>query len=592
MNISVPMLIAIPLFLIAYYVYAKYLARVLGLDPSRATPSVTQCDNVDYVPTKLGVVFSHHFASIAGGGPILGPTLALIYGYKMSLIWIVVGCIFFGAVHDFTALFVSVRERGRSMAEVARKSLGDFGFLLFIAFTITMLFMVIVAFLGATVAALTSKYPLALMGLPADQTLLKTVVEDGVVKGRIGGIASTSVIVITCCAPVLGYLLYIRKIPVVIASVLAIAVCAVSIHIGVLHPVSIPPDSWRIALCIYVFIAAGIPVWLILQPRDFTNSFILYIGIILMAAAIIYGGLTHIGETATSSAFVIGAPGFNFEEGAKKLGLVWPILFITIACGAISGFHALVAGGTSAKQLCNEKHTLVIGYGGMLLEGVLAVGVLCVIASGLDFANYRNIVFPEVANVPGNPILAFALSAGSVLENALGIHKVYGTVFGILLVEGFVVTTLDTAVRLNRYLFEELWAVAFKDKTPKVLKSYAVNAGVVVVSCYLLARGNTITKVWPVFGAANQLLAALVLVVVAVWLSMRKKPTWFVTVPAAFMLVTTIASLVYMLFHTYLKTQNWSLVVADALLLALSGGVIVMLLQRFFFGQQPSAPTE
>ncbi len=592
MNISVPMLITMPLFVFAYYVYAKYLARVVGLDPSRDTPAVTQCDNVDYVPTKLGVVFSHHFASIAGGGPILGPTLALIYGYKMSLLWIVVGCIFLGAVHDFTALFVSVRERGLSMAEVARKSLGDFGFLLFIAFTITMLFMVIVAFLGATVAALTSKYPLALMGLPANQTLLKTVVEDGVLKGRIGGIASTSVMVITCCAPLLGYLLYIRKIPVIMASALAIAVCCVSIQIGILHPVSISPDLWRILLCVYVLFAAGIPVWLILQPRDFTNSFILYIGIILMAAAIIYGGLTHIGETAKSSAFVMSAPGFNLEEGAKKLGLVWPILFITVACGAISGFHALVAGGTSAKQLCNEKHTMVIGYGGMLLEGVLAVGVLCIVASGLSFGSYRDIVYPAAQGVPGNPILAFALSVGNVMEGALGIHKVYGTVFGILLVEGFVVTTLDTAVRLNRYLFEELWAVVFRNKTPKILKSYIINAGFVVAICYLMARGNTITKVWPVFGAANQLLAALVLVVVAVWLSMRKKPTWFVTVPAAFMLVTTIASLVYMLFHTYLKTQNWSLVVADVLLLALSGGVIVMLLQRFFLKPQLPARAE
>ena len=237
---------------------------------------------------------------------------------------------------------------------------------------------------------------------------------------------------------------------------------------------------------------------------------------------------------AVGRTFNIGAPAFNLAEGAKKLGLVWPILFITVACGAISGFHALVAGGTSSKQLCNESHTMSIGYGGMLLEGLMAVAVLSVVAAGIEFSQYRDIVFPAAKGVPGNPILAFALGIGSVVNKSLGIPQVYGTVFGILLVEGFVVTTLDTAVRLNRYLFEEMWDIVFKGKTPKLLKSYLVNAGIVVVVCWLLARGNTITKIWPIFGAANQLLAALVLIVVAVWLSQRKKPTWFVTVPAAF----------------------------------------------------------
>ncbi|MFH1537442.1 MAG: carbon starvation CstA family protein [bacterium] len=588
MNISIPLLITMPLFLLAYYVYARYIARILGLDASRPTPAVELCDNVDYVPTKLGVVFSHHFASIAGGGPILGPTLGLIYGYNITFLWLLIGCIFFGAVHDFTALFVSVRERGRSMAEVARKSLGDFGFLLFIAFTIIMLFMVVVAFLGATVAALTSKYPLALMGLSPDQTLLKTVVEDGVVKGRIGGIASTSVIVITCCAPLLGYLLYVRKIPVWIASVLALAVCAVSIEIGVRHPVSVTPELWRGILCVYVFIAAGIPVWVILQPRDFTNSFILYIGIAVMTAAILYGGLSNAGGAAAQAAFTIGAPGFNFAEGASKLGAVWPILFITVACGAISGFHSLVAGGTSSKQLCNEAHTKTIGYGGMLLEGLFAVAVLSVVAAGISFGNYKEIVFPTVPGTPGNPILAFALGTGVVINRALGIPLVYGTVFGILLVEGFVVTTLDTAVRLTRYLLEELWGIVFKT-VPRILKSYIFNAALIVGIAYLMALGNSINKIWPIFGAANQLLAALVLIVVAVWLSQRKKRTWFVTIPAAFMLVTSISSLVYLLLNKYLKTQNWPLVISDLLLMALSAGVIVMLVQRFFLKPQAAA---
>jgi carbon starvation protein len=393
------------------------------------------------------------------------------------------------------------------------------------------------------------------------------------------------VFIITGFAPVLGYLLYIRKIPVWSASILAISVCFLSIIAGIRFPVSVSPDIWRIVLCIYVFVAAGIPVWLILQPRDFANSFILYIGIAVIALALLIGGAMHLLGTGSQQAmesFTISTPAFNLAEGTERLGLVWPILFITIACGAISGFHSLVAGGTSSKQVCNESHVKTIGYGGMLLEGLLAVGVLSVVGAGIAYSSYKDIVFPVGTAVPGNPILAFALSLGSVLEHSLHIPRVYGTVFGILLVEGFVVTTLDTSVRLCRYLIEELWAICFK-KVPKILKSYYVNAGLVVVVSYFLALTNSIIKVWPVFGAANQLLAALVLIVAAAWLVQRKKPSWFVTVPAAFMLVTSVASLCYLLFTQYLRTRNIPLIVADALLVALSAGFVVMIFRKFFF---------
>ncbi|MEW5944795.1 MAG: carbon starvation CstA family protein [bacterium] len=608
MNVSVPMIVTIPLFVVAYFVYARYVAAVLGVDPSRQPPAVALRDDRDYVPTRLGVVFSHHFASIAGGGPILGPTLAMIYGYSLTLVWIVLGCIFFGGVHDFTTLFVSVRERGKSMAEVARKSLGEFGFFLFIAFTIIMLLMVCAAFLNATVAALTSKYPLALMGVDERRTILRTVIETktvgGVettaVSGIIGGIASTSVIVITACAPFLGWLLYIRKIPVSAAAALAFAICAGSIFVGINHPVSISPDLWRIILCVYVLLAAGLPVWIVLQPRDFTNAFILYFGIALILVMVIFGGLTHpalpgpapLETAARVDAFHIHSPASNFEEGAGKLGMVWPILFITVACGAISGFHSLVAGGTSSKQLCSEAHTKAIGYGGMLLEGVLAVGVLSVVAAGIEFGEYTRIVFPDreaaAAGARSNPILAFALAMGALMHGSLGLPRDYGTVFGILLVEGFVVTTLDTAVRLNRYLLEELWAILFR-KPPAVLRSYVTNAGLVVALAYLLTLGSSIDRIWPIFGASNQLLAALVLIAVAVWLVNRRKPVWFVVLPALFMTVTTIASLVYLLAEKHLKTMNYPLIVSDALLIALSAGVLVMLFLRFFRGTDAAA---
>lgn len=593
MNIAFPLLGAVTAFALAYLFYARTLARVFGLDAGRQTPAVAKRDNVDFVPTKLGVVFSHHFASIAGGGPILGPTLALIFGYNLTFFWIVVGCIFFGAVHDFVALFVSVREGGRSLAEVARRIFGEFGFLLFLGFTVITLIMIIVAFLGATVAALTSKYPLALIGLSPDQTILKTVVENGVVKGKIGGIASTSVFVITAFAPLLGALLYRRRIPVWVAGIIALAVCAGSIEIGLRFPVMLDPAVWRVVLCLYVLVAAGIPVWIILQPRDFTNAFILYLGILGMAAAVILGGLGHLGPEALAAAgagvFRIDAPGFNFAEGAKKLGAVWPILFITVACGAISGFHALVAGGTSSKQVCDERDIKRIGYGGMLLEGVLAVCVLCVVGAGIDFARYRDIVFPAVPGAAGNPILAFALALGAVLQEALGVPQVYGTIFGILLVEGFVVTTLDTSVRLCRYLLEELWAALFR-KVPALLKSYLFNAGLVVAVSYLLAASNSIDKVWPIFGSANQLIAAMVLVVAAAWFRYRGKPVWFLTIPAALLLVTTIASLVYLLVVKYWKAMNIPLIAADLLLIALSAGFVVMIFRQFGEKPSPTAP--
>lgn len=583
MNIAFPMILTLVLFVAAYRFYGGYLARILGVNIKRTPPSISKTDHVDFVPTKLGVVFSHHFASIAGGGPILGPTLALIYGFHMSFLWIVVGCILFGAVHDFTALFVSMREDGRSLAEVARRIFGPTGFFLFIAFTVVSLVMIIVAFLGATIAALTSTYPLTLLGLPPDQTLLKTVVVDGVVKGRIGGIASTSVFVITGLAPVVGYLLYVRKAPVWIMSLLAIAISFGSIFVGLKWPVALNPDHWRILLCLYVFLAAGVPVWVLLQPRDFTNSFILYFGIVAIALSVMLGGFVTGPATGMEpDVSHIHAPGFNLAEGTQALGAVWPILFITIACGAISGFHALVAGGTSSKQVSCESHVQKIGYGGMLLEGIFAVGVLSMVAAGLNFDTYRGIVFPTEAGARSNPILAFALSLGTMLDRTVGIPKVYGTVFGILLVEGFVVTTLDTAVRLCRYLLEELWAILFRS-VPRIAKSYLFNAGLIVALCYALSRTNTIDKVWPIFGTANQLLAAMVLMVVAAWLKEHGKKTWFAIVPALFMLATTTASLLFLLVTKYMKTHNTALIVADVLLLALSGGFFIMLLRHWLF---------
>jgi carbon starvation protein len=545
---------------------------VLGLEEKRKTPAVLYQDNRDYVPTHPAVLFAHHFAAIAGAGPIVGPTVALLYGYVPVWLWVVIGAVFVGAVHDFTALFVSVREGGKSMAEVAGKTLGKSGFILFISFTIIMIVLVTAAFLGLTTKALTSLAPLSILNLPADQTLLQTVNDNGVLKGKIGGIASTSVIVMTLMAPFLGYFLYRRRSNMVLLSIVAMAAAAFSICLGFLFPVTLDPKLWMILITVYTFMAAWIPVWIVLQPRDFINVHILYAGIIVLITGIVVAGLKGV---------TMAAPAFNlaYASAHPALGMIWPVLFITVACGAISGFHAMVSGGTSAKQIRSEGNAKPIAFGGMLLEAVVAVCVIIVVSTGLKFSEYVSIVFP--ANIDqSNPVLAFSLATGNLLKTSLGIPQVFGTIFGILMLEGFVITTLDTAVRLNRYLFEELWGALFKDP-PRILRSYLFNALLSVGFMLFLALTNAYITIWPIFGTGNQLLAALTLISISAWLLVRGKTAWFTIVPALFMIATTFASLLLLLFSKYLPTGNYPLIIADLLLLALSFGVAAKAVQLF-----------
>jgi carbon starvation protein len=571
MNAAVLLLIAAVLFYLAYRFYARFIARLFGENDQTPTPACSMKDDRDYVPTKPLVLFGHHFASIAGGGPIIGPTTALLFGFLPVWLWAVLGTIFIGCVHDMTAMFASVREKGKSIAEIAKASLGNTGFFLFICFTILMLLMVTSAFLGLTATALTSLISLDVLKLPADQTIVRTIEQGGVIKAQIGGIASTSVIFITCCAPLVGWLVYKKQINVYLAAVIAIVVCILSVIVGMRFPVTLSPNVWMIVLSFYTFLAAGIPVWIILQPRDFTNSFLLYAGV----AALFIGGIV-----AGIKGVTFSAPVMNVAAGTSKLGPIWPFLFITVACGAISGFHCLVAGGTSSKQVSKESDIKKIAYGGMLLEGLLAIGVLIAVGCGLMFKDYVDIVFPTIAGAKSNPILAFAAGAGGLLDIAFSIPPLYGTIFGILLVEGFVVTTLDTAVRLNRYLFEELWQVIFKN-VPAIMKSYLFNALLCVVLMYILAYKNAFLVIWPIFGSANQLLASLALIAISVWLVSRKKTAWFTVLPAVFMMVTTLYSLYILLIEKYLPKQNIMLSVVDVLLIIFSIGVIILSFKKW-----------
>jgi carbon starvation protein len=623
MNVGLVMVVSIGILLLGYRFYSRFVARHLGVDPSRPTPATQINDGVDYVPTKPLVLFGHHFASIAAAGPIIGPSLAILYGVLPAWLWIVVGVVFIGAVHDFTALFVTVRQGGKSVAEVARSTLGTRGFVLYVMFAILLCILVAAAFLGIAVEALTSHYALADLGLAADQKIFRTIDFNGETHALTGGIATVSVIVITLAAPLIGWLLYRRGMKVRWGSLLALAICVVSVWMGFRYQLLIDPRAkvWGLMtadkvvltlLLAYCFLATRLPVWTILQPRDFVNVHILYIGLATMVLGLIACGIGGVQVTA---------PLANIQEASAKpqLGLVWPFLFVTIACGACSGAHGLICGGTSCKQLSNEKHAPVIGYGAMLLEALLGVCVILMIIGPLGFAQYRHVVWPETGGVFA--VKGFALAVGSTVSQGaavLGwnIPLYWGTMMGIILLEGFVLTTTDTVLRLTRYLFEELWHVTVKSP-PAWLTSRSFNSLLPIGIAAWLAFTNRYGIIWPIFGTANQLLAALTLIAATAWLAHRAKKIWFVAIPALFMSATTITSLVFLLpryfgwakfseslrensfgaaLAQHLPRVNWPLTVTDIVLMILAVGVVMLTMRQMRAGwkltRSPSAVTE
>jgi carbon starvation protein len=344
--------------------------------------------------------------------------------------------------------------------------------------------------------------------------------------------------------------------------------------IGLKFPVSLNPQIWMIIILVYSFVASWIPVWIILQPRDFTNVHFLYIGLAMMVLGLIGSGFAGI---------KIQAPAFNINSlSMEALGPIWPFLFVTIACGAVSGAHSLIATGTTSKQLSNEKYAHLIGYGAMLLESLLGISVLLVMLSAVDFEHYKELVWPvENGHLKqGNAPLAFAVSVGKTLNNGLGIPIYFGTIFGILMLEGFLITTIDTLFRLMRYFFEELWNVLFVKK-PAFLESRMFNVLLGIILTAILSFTNGYQKIWPIFGSANQLLAALTLVAVTAWFAQKSIKAYFAAIPAGFMIITTMASL-SILLKRYIESRNLTLTITDILLLSLASGVIVLTFKYFF----------
>ena len=522
MNAAVLLIISIAILVVGYIFYGGWLSKKWGVDPNKVTPAHTMEDGVDYVPAKAPVLMGHHFSSIAGAGPINGPIQAAVFGWVPVALWVLIGGIFFGGVHDFGALFASVRNKGKSIGTVIEDSIGLKAKRLFLIFAYLTLLLVVAAF--ASIVANTFK---------------ATFLENGAVDiAASSANASTAMISIffIVLAIFFGFFVYRRNAPLGVSTIIGVALIAVAMVIGLKwHPLYLSYETWMIICGIYILVASVTPVWILLQPRDYLSSFLLY-GMMILAVVGIVGCHPSID---TMPAFT----GFKdtLAPTGSSIGYLFPALFVTIACGAISGFHSLVGSGTTAKQLNREQDAQPIAYGGMLIESALAIISLCAVAY----------IWKDYAD--GTTVVPTAVFAG-------GLSAMLGELFGagaqsvtysmlILAVSAFCLTSLDTATRLARYMFQEFWmkpGESIKDMTGarKVLTNpYVATAITVVIGIALGMTGYA--KIWALFGAANQLLAALGLLAVAAWLGKIGRNNKMFLFPMAFMLIVTLTSLVF-----------------------------------------------
>jgi len=518
----------------AYRIYGAYVEKkVMRADPSRATPACEMCDNVDYSPAKKLLLFGHHFSSIAGAGPILGPLLAVLYfGWLGAILWVAFGSVFLGAVHDYTALMTSVRNGGRSLADISGRTLGGrtkVVFSIFLWFALTLV--------------------IAVFAVVASQTLVS---QPEIVIPTFG---------LIFVAMIFGWAVYRKGFSVVGGTVLALVVLALLIWIGELLPVTLPasvlglsPQTiWFFALLVYSFFASSMPVWFLLQPRDYISTWILFIGL----------GLGYLGLVAARPE--LNAPAFTGFSSPG--GPLWPMLFVIVACGAISGFHSVVAGGTTAKQLPDERSGKLIAFGGMLTEAALAGLVTLIAAAALiwDPSKVPSQFGFQYLMTTGDPIRAFATGYGKLIDSLPALSLNMGLFFGMLMLNTFVLTTLDTAVRLGRFILSELLG-----KKAAVFNNRWAASFFMIILAAVLGASEGYKAIWPVFGASNQLVAALALIVVTSYLVAVKQPRKATLYPALFMLVTTLAALLYQGFG-YLKKGSYLLGGISLVLVVLAG---------------------
>ena len=521
MNAALLLVVGCVILIVGYVTYGKWLAEQWGIDENRVTPAHELEDGNDYVPAKAPVLMGHHFSSIAGAGPINGPIQAAVFGWVPVLLWVLIGGIFFGAVHDFGALFASIRHKGQSIGEVIEDSMGTSAKRLFIIFSYLTLILVVAAF--ASIVANTFK-----------ATYDESGVLDKVASSANASTAMISILFILV-AIVFGFLVYRRNAGLGLSTVIGVAAIVLCMAIGLnFHPLYLNGTTWMIIVGIYITIASVTPVWILLQPRDYLSSFLLY-GMMIVAVVGIVGAHPTI-DIPAFTGFVDQAT----NGSGVSLGTLFPALFITIACGAISGFHSLVGSGTTAKQLDNERDARPIAYGGMLIECALALISLC--AVGYIWKEY----------VPGGVTTPTAVFATGISRMCATIpflagaeHVIYSML--ILAVSAFCLTSLDTATRLARYMFQEFWLNPGEDVSSvtgfRAILVKPIVATLITVVLGIFLGLNGYANIWALFGAANQLLAALGLMAVATWLGQIGKNNKMFFIPMFFMLIVTICSL-------------------------------------------------
>ncbi|MDY3906028.1 MAG: carbon starvation protein A [Lawsonibacter sp.] len=518
MNAVLVLLVGCAILIAGYVFYGSWLAKQWGVDDSRVTPAHEMEDGMDYVPAKAPVLMGHHFSSIAGAGPINGPIQAAVFGWVPVVLWVLIGGIFFGAVHDYGALFASIRHKGQSIGEVVAANIGERAKKLFIIFSYLTLILVVAAF--ASIVAGTFN------GFTA----------DGAYNEANASVAMISILFIVM-AVLFGFFVYRKGAPLSVATVVGVIALVACLVIGLkFHPIYLSAKTWMWIIGVYILIASVAPVWILLQPRDYLSSFLLYGMMIIAVVGVIGAGVMGQNLSMEIPAFT------GWKDQMTSLGYIFPALFVTIACGAISGFHSLVGSGTTAKQLDHERDAKPIAYGGMLIECALALISLC--AVGFIWSEYA-------AGDIRVPTQVFATGLSRMVACIPGLEATQSTISALLVlaVSAFCLTSLDTATRLARYMFQEFWlkpGETYKDVTgfKAVLCNPYVATGItVVLGIGLGMSGYGI--IWPLFGAANQLLAALALLAVAAWLGNIGRNNKMFLFPMAFMLVVTLTSLVF-----------------------------------------------
>ncbi|MBR9974615.1 MAG: carbon starvation protein A [Bacteroidetes bacterium] len=567
MNALLIMVLSFAGYLLMYRVYGRYIGRrIFAIDDCNTAPSVRFEDGVDYVPTRKEVIFGHHFTSIAGTGPIVGPAIAIIWGWVPALLWVFVGSIVMGAVHDLGALLISMRNQGKSISDYTARYVNGRARLFFFVIVFLELWIVIAIF-GLVIAIIFSMFP---------SSVLPVWLQIPIAIG-------------------LGHILYRRGGNFTAWSLVAVALMYGTIVLGALLPVSLPSilgipatGVWTILLLVYAFVASVLPVTTLLQPRDFINAYQLVIAMALLMVGIV--------AAALSGGLTIVAPAFH--AAPAEAPPLWPFLFITIACGAISGFHALVSSGTSAKQVRKESDALFVGYGSMLVEGGLATLVIIAVAAGIgmgyttaDGQTLRGVeawtqqyASWAAASGMGSKITAFVDGAANMIAAAGMPRGIAAVIMGVF-VASFAGTTLDTATRIQRYVVTEMFSTL---RVPGFQNRYVSTAFVVVTAALLAfasgADGKGALGLWPLFGAVNQTLAALALIIITLYLRRLGGAKWiFAGIPAAFMSVMTIWASLLNQFD-YGSEHNALLQVINALIILIVLWVTVEGVVQFFRG--------